>query len=92
MAISRIPGTDKPKPYDPPYQFVPITAKPNTGLCLPYGHVDSSLRALAGQAEGFGRFAVGGLHGAVYRVITLAGWNFVGEGFIEHIILMLITF
>ncbi|KZV51774.1 putative pectate lyase 4 [Dorcoceras hygrometricum] len=42
------------------------------GLCLPYGHVDSSLRALAGQAEGFGRFAVGGLHGAVYRVITLA--------------------
>ncbi|KAK6152436.1 hypothetical protein DH2020_015071 [Rehmannia glutinosa] len=42
------------------------------GLCLPYGHVDSTLRALAGQAEGFGRFAVGGLHGAVYRVTSLA--------------------
>lgn len=42
------------------------------GLRLPYGHVDSSLRAVAGQAEGFGRFAVGGLHGPVYRVTTLA--------------------
>lgn len=40
---------------------------------LPYGHVDSSLRSLAGQAEGFGRFAVGGLHGPVYHVTTLAG-------------------
>ncbi|KAL0426360.1 UNVERIFIED_CONTAM: Pectate lyase 2 [Sesamum latifolium] len=44
-----------------------------TGLRLPYGHVDSSLRALAGQAEGFGRFAVGGQHGDIYRVTTLAG-------------------
>ncbi|KAK4392209.1 hypothetical protein Sango_1998700 [Sesamum angolense] len=43
-----------------------------TGLHLPYGHVDSSLRALAGQAEGFGRFAIGGQHGDVYRVTTLA--------------------
>ncbi|XP_011077416.1 probable pectate lyase 4 [Sesamum indicum] len=42
------------------------------GLRLPYGHVDSSLRALVGQAEGFGRFAVGGQHGDVYRVTTLA--------------------
>ncbi|OWM82349.1 hypothetical protein CDL15_Pgr001923 [Punica granatum] len=39
---------------------------------LPYGHVDSSLRSLAGQAEGFGRFAVGGLHGPLYHVTTLA--------------------
>ncbi|GJQ90220.1 hypothetical protein Tco_0001359, partial [Tanacetum coccineum] len=30
-----------------------------------YSHVDSSLRALAGQAEGFGRQAVGGLHGEI---------------------------
>ncbi|KAJ8754189.1 hypothetical protein K2173_002088 [Erythroxylum novogranatense] len=39
---------------------------------LPYAHVDSSLRALAGQAEGFARFATGGLHGALYHVTTLA--------------------
>ncbi|KAK6146956.1 hypothetical protein DH2020_017868 [Rehmannia glutinosa] len=42
------------------------------GLQLPYCHVDSSLRALAGQAEGFGRLAIGGLNGAVYCVTTLA--------------------
>lgn len=40
---------------------------------LPYADVDSSLRALAGQAEGFGRLSVGGLHGPVYCVSTLAG-------------------
>lgn len=40
---------------------------------LPYAHVDSTLRGLAGQAEGFGRSAVGGLHGPLYRVTTLAG-------------------
>ncbi|KAA8516481.1 hypothetical protein F0562_017013 [Nyssa sinensis] len=39
---------------------------------LPYSHVDSSLRALAGQAEGFGHFAIGGLHGPLYHVTTLA--------------------
>ncbi|GKV30090.1 hypothetical protein SLEP1_g38950 [Rubroshorea leprosula] len=39
---------------------------------LPYAHVDSSLRALAGQAEAFGRFAIGGLHGPLYPVTTLA--------------------
>ncbi|KAF8775386.1 hypothetical protein HU200_004805 [Digitaria exilis] len=38
---------------------------------LPYVSVDSSLRALAGQAEGFGRHAIGGLHGDVYHVTTL---------------------
>ncbi|XP_057779031.1 putative pectate lyase 21 [Salvia miltiorrhiza] len=42
------------------------------GLQLPYGNLDSSLRGLAGQAEGFGRFAVGGQNGAVYPVTTLA--------------------
>ncbi|XP_068318704.1 probable pectate lyase 4 [Pyrus communis] len=41
-------------------------------VALPYAHVDSSLRALAAQAEGFGRLAVGGLNGAVYHVTTLA--------------------
>ncbi|KAL9235668.1 hypothetical protein vseg_010410 [Gypsophila vaccaria] len=39
---------------------------------LPYAHVDSCLRALAGQAEGFGREAVGGVHGPLYHVTTLA--------------------
>lgn len=42
-------------------------------MALPYSRVDSSLRDLAGRAEGFGRFAVGGLHGAVYHVTSLAG-------------------
>ncbi|WJX15448.1 pectate lyase [Trifolium repens] len=28
----------------------------------PYGDVDSTLRAIAGRAEGFGRLAIGGLH------------------------------
>lgn len=40
---------------------------------LPYGDVDSSLRALAGRAEGFGRLAIGGLHGPLYFVTTLSG-------------------
>ena len=40
---------------------------------VPYAHVDSTLRSLAGQAQGFGRFAVGGLRGSVYCVTTLAG-------------------
>ncbi|KAK6126131.1 hypothetical protein DH2020_040109 [Rehmannia glutinosa] len=75
------PTTNRPPP--PPYKYgqysenpAPIIPAPiensTMGLCLPYGHVDSTLRALAGQAEGFGRFAIGGLHGAVYRVTTLA--------------------
>ncbi|KAL1343281.1 hypothetical protein AAHE18_09G218400 [Arachis hypogaea] len=39
---------------------------------LPYADVDSSLRALAGSAEGFGRHAIGGLHGSLYVVTTLS--------------------
>uniref|UniRef100_A0A0E0JQQ9 Pectate lyase n=1 Tax=Oryza punctata TaxID=4537 RepID=A0A0E0JQQ9_ORYPU len=38
---------------------------------MPYATADSSLRAMAGQAEGFGRHAIGGLHGDVYHVTTL---------------------
>ncbi|GJM97119.1 hypothetical protein PR202_ga14021 [Eleusine coracana subsp. coracana] len=38
---------------------------------MPYPDADSSLRALAGRAEGFGRNAIGGLHGAVYHVTSL---------------------
>ncbi|KAF8395052.1 hypothetical protein HHK36_018991 [Tetracentron sinense] len=37
---------------------------------LPYSHVDCNLRALAGQAEGFGRFAIGGLHGPLYHIVS----------------------
>ncbi|KAL4388147.1 hypothetical protein GQ457_09G029040 [Hibiscus cannabinus] len=37
---------------------------------LPYADVDSTLRAIAGQAEGFGRFAVGGLHGPLFPVTS----------------------
>lgn len=40
---------------------------------LPYADVDLSLRTLAGRAEGFGRFAIGGLDGPIYCVTTLAG-------------------
>ncbi|XP_050238412.1 probable pectate lyase C [Mercurialis annua] len=39
---------------------------------LPYNHADSTLRSLAGRAEGFGRLSIGGLHGHVYHVTTLA--------------------
>ena len=58
----------------PPQSQVPSsTTQPQMALSLPYTNVDSSLRALAGQAEGFGRFAIGGLHGPLYHVNTLAG-------------------
>ncbi|WOL14068.1 pectate lyase 21 [Canna indica] len=38
---------------------------------LPYADADHSLRALAGEAEGFGRHAIGGFHGALYHVTSL---------------------
>lgn len=61
-----------------PYGFSPqiptsTALDVHMGLSLPYSHIDSSLRALAGQAEGFGRLAIGGLHGPLYHVTTLAG-------------------
>ncbi|CAN0836962.1 Putative pectate lyase 21 [Linum grandiflorum] len=40
---------------------------------LPYADADDHLRALACCAEGFGRMAIGGLHGAIYSVTSLAG-------------------
>ncbi|XP_047339918.1 putative pectate lyase 21 [Impatiens glandulifera] len=39
---------------------------------LPYADVDSSLRALAGKAEGFGRLSIGGLNGPIYTVTNLS--------------------
>lgn len=38
---------------------------------IPYSEVDCCLRALAGSAEGFGRFAIGGRDGPVFHVATL---------------------
>lgn len=62
----------------PPFIYQPqiptsSTSTPKMATALPYPHVDSSLRALAAQAEGFGRSANGGLHGPIYYVTTLAG-------------------
>ncbi|GJU08586.1 probable pectate lyase 4 [Tanacetum coccineum] len=45
-------------------------------LVVTYSHVDSSLRALAGQAEGFGRQAVGGLHGEILMARSQMGRKF----------------
>ncbi|KAF8024442.1 hypothetical protein BT93_F1577 [Corymbia citriodora subsp. variegata] len=66
--------------HTPPHNSHPAPPDPSStrngramGSSLPYAHVDSTLRSLAGQAEGFGRSAVGGLHGPLYRVTTLAG-------------------
>ncbi|KAG5550098.1 hypothetical protein RHGRI_015147 [Rhododendron griersonianum] len=50
----------------------PDMASSSSSLKLPYPHADSSLRALAAQAEGFGRCAIGGLHGPLFHVTTLA--------------------
>lgn len=72
---SSFPGQTATAPvynYGPSDQGAQIP-KPNMTLALPYAHVDSTLRALAGQAEGFGRCAMGGLHGPLYHVTTLAG-------------------
>lgn len=65
-------------PHIPPPNYGPAPPDPLSTRngrvmgSLPYAHVDSALRSLAGQAEGFGRSAVGGLHGPLYRVTTLA--------------------
>lgn len=40
---------------------------------MPYADADRTLRALAAAAEGFGRRAIGGLHGALYHVTSLQG-------------------
>lgn len=70
-----------PTPTPPPFKFGPsdhhqhqpaAQFQNNSTMSLPYAHVDCSLRALAGQAEGFGRLAIGGLHGPLYHVTTLA--------------------
>ena len=58
----------------PPF-FVPTQQTQNTqmGIALPYANVDSNLRGLAGQAEGFGGSSIGGRDGHVYQVLNLNG-------------------
>ncbi|XP_071697570.1 putative pectate lyase 17 isoform X2 [Rutidosis leptorrhynchoides] len=59
----RARGTTTARQRTPPSQIA---------LKIPYSNVDSTLRSLAAQAEGFGRFATGGLHGEIYHVTTLS--------------------
>lgn len=70
------PTNNAPSPFNK-YSSSEPTSRNSTSTSkmasLPYAHVDSSLRALAAQAEGFGRSAIGGLHGSVYCVTNLAG-------------------
>nr|GEW50467.1 probable pectate lyase 4 [Tanacetum cinerariifolium] len=54
-----------PSPFKPLYTGMAVVS------VVPYSHVDSSLQALAGQAEGFGRHVVGGLHGEIFHVTSL---------------------
>ncbi|XP_020202373.1 probable pectate lyase 4 [Cajanus cajan] len=60
----------------PPHKYGPHPPFPPTSssnmLSLPYAHADTTLRSLAAQAEGFGRNAVGGLHGPLHHVTSLA--------------------
>lgn len=55
------------------YQVVVGTGGPPAMAVGPYAGVDSHLRGLAGAAEGFGHSAIGGLHGEIYCVTSLAG-------------------
>ncbi|KAL1193879.1 putative pectate lyase 21 [Cardamine amara subsp. amara] len=73
---------ETPNATFPPYKAYgeesPALAPPSSSspsghhmTMVPYCHVDSSLRSLAGKAEGFGRAAVGGLNGPICRVTSL---------------------
>ncbi|KAF9664962.1 hypothetical protein SADUNF_Sadunf16G0072900 [Salix dunnii] len=71
----------------PPFIYQPqiptsLTRTSEMANVLPYPHVDSALRALAAQAEGFGHSATGGLHGPVYFVTSLAERK--GNHFHQH--------
>ncbi|KAJ6924146.1 pectate lyase 4 [Populus alba x Populus x berolinensis] len=70
------PSPSQPVPpsiYQPEHILIPNSSIHASYMAtsLPYSHVDSALRALAAQAEGFGRCAIGGLHGPIYYVTTL---------------------
>lgn len=78
-AVGGDPGKNSASHMDPspPPPLPPPPRDPNGegrgGGEMPYQDADSRLRALAGRAEGFGRHAIGGLHGAVYHVTSLQG-------------------
>ena len=61
---------DRPPSSDLPH---PIPSSSALIRPLPYLHVDSHLFGLSGKAEGFGSQAIGGLHGQIYHVTSLAG-------------------
>ncbi|ANM64950.1 Pectin lyase-like superfamily protein [Arabidopsis thaliana] len=75
---SNFPGEAPNSPFPPPYTAAPAPAPAPSSpsdhhmTVGPYCHVDSSLRSLAGKAEGFGRAAVGGLNGPICHVTSLA--------------------
>lgn len=64
-------GPSFPLPTRPTAQTQNTVSTQMGGLALPYAHVDSSLRALAGQAEGFGGSSIGGRDGPIYQVVNL---------------------
>ncbi|KAG0496996.1 hypothetical protein HPP92_001687 [Vanilla planifolia] len=83
FSVASHSSKNRPKPTVTAFPNPPIGSTPSDtelsrrggcggGMALPYALVDCSLRALSGQAEGFGRHALGGLHGPVYCVTTLA--------------------
>ncbi|KAL2923143.1 putative pectate lyase 4, partial [Bienertia sinuspersici] len=51
----------------------PETSSSSMVITLHYSHANSYLSALARQAQGFGRCAIGGLHGPTFCVTTLSG-------------------
>ncbi|CAO2839871.1 unnamed protein product [Amaranthus hypochondriacus] len=59
-------------PPPPPHFYPQPQSSSSMAITLPYSHVDSCLRALAGQAQGFGRHAIGGLHGPLFHITSLA--------------------
>ncbi|KAJ4977805.1 hypothetical protein NE237_008585 [Protea cynaroides] len=63
--------TTRPQPQPQPQPHTQSSTSTSMDS-LPYADVDCSLRALAGRAEGFGRFSIGGLNGPLYHVTTLA--------------------
>ncbi|KAL6657273.1 hypothetical protein ACP70R_005053 [Stipagrostis hirtigluma subsp. patula] len=67
-AAARVHEEDMDPPPPPP---PPLPNHHPGDRQMPYADADCSLRALAGRAEGFGRHAIGGLHGAVYHVTSL---------------------
>ncbi|XP_058761969.1 probable pectate lyase 4 [Vicia villosa] len=58
-------------PHNPPNQNQGGSNSNTDMISLPYTNADTALRSLAAQAEGYGRFAIGGLHGSLYHVTSL---------------------